>query len=159
MSLKLAAILAEAPKKKRDREQILALFPDIVYDDGRTKECYKDECDISKIMARFQVTGTISHVNQYQGVYADFSDYDFYAQSDKLDAGRKIFEDLPAEVRREFKQDPQAFFNFVNSDANKDDLLSKLPALAAPGDQLPKPKKASDEPTETVEKTPEESPE
>ncbi len=137
MSLKLAALVAENPKK-RSRAQILALAPKKTYDDGRTKECYKDECDISKIMARFDRTGTISHVAKFQGVYADFSDFDFHEQTRRLTQGREVFDGLPAEVRREFGQSPQKFFDFVNDPANKDDLLEKLPALAQPGDQLPR---------------------
>ncbi len=137
MSMKLAALLAGAPTKKRTREQILALLPKKDYSDGRTQQCHKDECDIEKIMARFVVNGTISHVNKYQGVYADYSEYDFAEQQKRLNEGIRVFDALPGEVRREFKQNPQAFFNFVNDPANKDDLLEKIPALAKPGTQLP----------------------
>ncbi len=121
-----------------DRIKILALAPDKVYDDGRTKQCHKDECDISKIMARFDTTGTISHINQFEGQYVDYSDYDFPEEMRKLTRGREIFDALPAEVRREFNQSPADFFAYVNDPANKDDLLEKLPDLAAPGTQLQK---------------------
>ncbi len=123
----------------KDRDRVLSLAPDIVYDDGRTKQCFKDECDISKIMARFEKTGTISHINKHEGEYADYSDYDFTESIRKLTRGREIFDDLPAEVRREFNQSPADFFAYVNDPANMDDLLEKLPELAAPGTQLPKP--------------------
>ncbi len=138
MSLKLAQLRAADKRKTLSRVQILALMPAKDYSDGRTKQCHKDECDINKIMARFEVTGTISHVNKYQGVYADFSDFDFNEQTRRLTAGREVFDALPAEVRREFGQSPAAFFDFVNDPANKDDLLEKIPALAEPGTQLPR---------------------
>ncbi len=89
-------------------------------------------------MARFEVTGTISHVNKYEGMYADFSDFDFVEQTRRLTVGREVFDALPAEVRNEFGQSPAKFFDFVNDPANKDDLLEKLPALAKPGTQLPR---------------------
>ncbi len=120
----------------KDRERILSLAPDVAYDDGRTKQSHKDETDIVKIMARFDRTGTISHVSKHEGSYADFSDFNYHEQLRKLTKGREIFDELPAELRREFNQSPAAFFEFVNDPANKDDLLQKLPALAAPGDQL-----------------------
>jgi len=120
----------------KNREKILALAPDPVYDDGRTKQSHKDETDIVKIMARFQKTGTISHLAKYEAAYADYSDYEYHAELNKLTRGREIFDALPAEVRREFSQSPAAFFEFVNDPANKDDLLIKLPALAAPGNQI-----------------------
>ncbi len=140
MSLLLRNLVSTDKRKNITREQILALRPAKLYEDGRTLQCHKDECDISKIMARFQVNGTISHVNKYEGVYADFSDFDFSEQTQMLTKGREIFDALPSEVRDEFRQDPQAFFNFVNDPANAEDLLEKLPALAAPGDQLPQKK-------------------
>ncbi len=136
MSLKLAKILADNPKVKT-REELLALIPARVYDDGRTKLCHQDECDINKIMARFEKTQTISHLSKYEGVYADFSDFDFHEQTRKLTRGREIFDDLSAELRQEFGQNPARFFAYVNDPANAGELRTKLQGLAMPGRQLP----------------------
>ncbi len=106
------------------------------YTDGRTKQAFKDECDIQKIMARADKAGTISHLQKFKGVYADFSDVDFFEMTQKLTKGREIFDELPAELRQEFGQSPAKFFAYVNDPANKQDLRSKLPGLAAPGRQL-----------------------
>lgn len=131
------ALLREASKEKNlTREQVLALMPPLLYPDGRTKQAFKDETDIQKIMARADIAGTISHLQKYEGVYADYSDFDFHEQTERLTQGRMIFDDLPAEVRKEFGQDPQAFFNYVNDPANADDLAKKLPDLARPGKQM-----------------------
>ncbi len=141
MSTKIANALAGLPPGKQKnitRAGLLALIPDKIYGESRTEQCHKDTCDIQKIMARFDKTGTISHINKYEAVYADFSDFDFREQTTRLTAGREIFDALPAEIRDEFRQSPQAFFDFVNDPANKDDLLEKLPALAKPGTQLPR---------------------
>lgn len=108
------------------------------YPDGRTKQSYKDECDINKIMARAEKGGTISHLAKYEAVYGDFSDFDFQEQTQKLTRGREIFDDLPAELRQEFGQSPAKFFEYVNDPANAGDLRRKLPPLSAPGRQLPK---------------------
>ncbi len=105
------------------------------YRDGRTKQAFKDECDIEKIMARAEKAGTISHLEKFEGVYADFSDFDFFTQTQKLTRGREIFDELPAELRREFDQSPAKFFEFVNDPSNVAELRKKLPALAAPGTQ------------------------
>ncbi len=137
MSLIIRELHAADPKK-RDRSQLIELRPPIEYEDGRTKQCHRDECDISKIMSSFDVTGTISHLQKYEGVYADFSDFDFHHQSNMLAKGASIFADLPAELRQEFGQSPEAFFRYVNNPENHDDLRKKLPALAKPGQQLPR---------------------
>ncbi len=106
------------------------------YTDGRTKQSFRDECDIEKIMCRAAKSGTISHLAKFEGIYADFSDFDFQEHMNKLNRGREVFDALPAEVRREFGQSPQAFFDYVNDPANLKDLAKKLPMLAAPGTQL-----------------------
>ncbi len=106
------------------------------YNDGRTKQCFKNECDIKKIMARADKAGTISHLEKYQGVYADYSDVDFQEITQKLTRGREIFDELPGELRAEFGQSPAAFFKYVNDPANAGDLRKKLPGLAEPGRQI-----------------------
>ncbi len=136
MSLTIANLIKPgAPEKSR--AQLLELVKPLVYDDGRTKQCHRDECDIEKIMARFSETGTISHLQKFEGVYADFSDFDFQDQQQKLSRGREIFDALPAELRQEFGQSPAAFFRYVNDPRNVADLRKKLPGLAQPGRQLP----------------------
>ncbi len=106
------------------------------YLDGRTKQSYRDECDIQKIMARAEKTGTISHLEKFEGVYGDFSDFDFFEQTQKLTRGREIFDELPGELRKEFAQSPAKFFAYVNDPANAEDLRKKLTGAAAAGRQI-----------------------
>ncbi len=106
------------------------------YGPGRTKQSYKNETDINKIMARADKAGTISHLQKFEGVYGDFSDTDFHGMTQKLTQGREIFDELPAELRQEFGQSPAAFFAYVNDPKNVDNLREKLPSLAAPGKQV-----------------------
>lgn len=106
-----------------------------VYLDGRTKQSFKDECDINKLLVRAQKSGTLSHLQKYEKRYGDFADYDFMENTLKMTEGRQIFDALPSELRREFNQSPAAFFEFVNDPENKDLIAKKLPALAEPGRQ------------------------
>lgn len=106
------------------------------YKDGRTKQAFKNETDIQIIMARADKAGTISHLQKFEGIYADYSDFDFHEQTERLTQGRMVFDELPAEVRKEFGQSPQAFFEYVNDPANIDKLAEKLPHLAKPGKQM-----------------------
>jgi len=108
------------------------------YKDGRTKQAFKDETDINKLIQRAEKTGTISHLNKHEARYGDFANFDFFEAQVQLAAGGEIFADLPAEIRSEFNQSPAQFFNYVNDPANKDRLEKLLPDLAAPGRQLPR---------------------
>ncbi len=106
------------------------------YRDGRTKQSFKDETDINRIIQRAEKSGTISHLTKYKGVYADFADFDYFENLQKLTRGREIFDDLSAELRNEFMGSPSKFFDYVNDPANVGRLEILLPDLAEPGKQL-----------------------
>lgn len=105
------------------------------YKDGRTKQAFRDETDINKILQRAQKTGTISHLNKHEAVYGDFANYDFLYNNIQMTRGRQIFDELPSELRSEFDNSPADFFKYVNNPENKDRLGELLPALAEPGRQ------------------------
>ncbi|AXL15327.1 internal scaffolding protein [Microviridae sp.] len=134
MSMQLRELAVEA--KPKNRREVLALLPKKKYDDGLTKQSFKDETNINKILQRAQKGGTLSHLNQYEGIYADFSDYDFWEHRQKLAVGDQVFNKLPSELRKEFGNDPAKFFAFVNDPANQGKLAELLPDLAKPGKQM-----------------------
>lgn len=105
------------------------------YSDGRTKQAFKDECDINRLLSRAQRTGALSHLEQFGGVYGDFSDFDFHEAQNQLAKAREIFDALPSEIRREFANDPGQFFEFANRDENVGKLQELFPELAEPGTQ------------------------
>ncbi len=107
------------------------------YSDGRTKQAFKDSTDINKLLMRAQQGETISHLAKHGAIYGDFTDIDdLLTGMTRLERGNQIFAQLPGEVRCEFDQSPQKFFNFVNNPQNSERLEELLPALAAPGNQF-----------------------
>lgn len=100
-----------------------------------TKQSFRDSTDINKILAKAQVTGTVSHITKHQGEYGDFAEFDFLQAQINIARGREIFDALPSEIRTEFNQSPSEFFEFVNDPENRDRLEEVLPALAEPGRQ------------------------
>lgn len=127
---------------------------------GRTKQSFKDDCDINFILKKAQTVGSLSHLEKYGAVYGDFSEAptDLLEAHQQLDAGKRIFQELPSEIRREFKNNAFDFFKFVNDPENKDDLANILPALAKPGSYFPDVGHKNIQPNEpqvTPENTPE----
>lgn len=106
------------------------------YNDGRTKQAFKKETDINRLLARAQKAGTLSHLQKHGAFYADFADFDFDDAHFAMARAKSIFEELPSEIRKEFNQSPKEFFTFVNDPANVNDLARVLPGLAAPGRQV-----------------------
>ncbi len=130
---------------------------------GRTKQSQKDECDINKLLERSARTGALSHLDTFGAQYGDFLGYDFEAHVNTIAEGQTIFEHLPAEVKREFAQSPQRFFEYVTDPENKDRLPELLPEIANRGDLLvtlaqPAPEPAA-EPAPEPEPSPDPEPE
>lgn len=105
--------------------------------DNLTKQAFKEDCDINKMLARHAKAGTLHTIQRDAGQYADFSNLNFEETALRLAAGRTLFEELPSEIQREFDWSPTKFFSFANDPENDGRLAELLPGLAAPGNQLP----------------------
>lgn len=92
----------------------------------------KDECDINFIMAKYQKTGLIEHVNNVQGRYGDFVSSDNYldAMNAVLDA-KAAFATLPSSLRSRFANDPAKFLEYVHDESNRDEMI-KLGLIEVP---------------------------
>lgn len=110
------------------------------YSDGRTKQSFKDSTDVNKIIRRAQKAGSLAHVQKYpEAVYGEFTGVDLLGAYQQVNRAQQIFDDLPSEVRREFRNDALAFAGFASDPANAGKLQELLPAIAAPGDYFPNP--------------------
>lgn len=101
--------------------------------EGRTKQSFKDECDVNKIMARFTRTGVLDFASKFSPRYEDVTGADFQSAMDTVARANSMFQELPAELRRRFKNDPVVFLDFVDDPANADKAreLGLLPPLEA----------------------------
>lgn len=109
-----------------------------------TRQEWADECDINMLMERYEKSGVISHVNQRTPQYLDLGDVpDLQTAHHIIQNATAEFMALPANVRREFDNDPMKFIKFADDPANIDRMRDL--GLAAP---LPKaePAPASDAP-------------
>lgn len=106
-----------------------------------TRQDAADECDVNKIMERFQATGYLPNVPG-DPFYYDFTTL----PTDMMDAmsimGRatEAFMTLPATVRKQFDNDPAQFVNFASDEANLDQM--RVWGLAPPSEKAPEPQPA-----------------
>lgn len=133
--------IAELAQGGETREELLALIEPIEYTDGRTKQAFKDQCDINKMLAKAQQAGSISHLLKYpEAVYGEFDgEFSLLDAQERISRANEIFADLPSEVRNEFNNNPLAFVQFAGDPANNDKLDKLLPAIAEPGSYFPNP--------------------
>ena len=83
-------------------------------------------CDINNIMKRFEQTGLIDHVNQFQGDYGDFTGTPTFEEAlQRVVAAQQMFEQLPAALRAEFANDPALFIDYVSDPENEADMRER----------------------------------
>lgn len=73
----------------------------------RTKQSFKDECDINKIVNRFRKTGQLTHVTGGEPIYGDFSkSVELQEAIERVEAAWTGFMNLDAHIRKAADNDP-----------------------------------------------------
>lgn len=114
---------------------IFSPVDDIVSDAGGkslTKQSCKDECDVNMILAKFQKTGALTHVNERQKEYGEHTGIDFKEAIDLVMEAQELFDDLPSKVRTHFDNDPAQFLDYVNDPDNVKDVESGFKSIVSP---------------------------
>lgn len=108
-------------RKTFDRER----YPFYTTGVSATHQAHKDECDVNRIMAKWQKTGVLEHRNTYQGNYGDFTNLpmDYQESLNAVIAAEEMFSSLPGKVRKRFGNDPANFLEFVQDPSNRDEMI------------------------------------
>lgn len=100
---------------------------------GRTKQSFRDECDINQIVGRFMRTGILDHVRQDVGAYRDVTGADYHHAMNLVAGANSMFFGLPSEIRSRFENNPQEFLEFMENPANAPEAV-KMGLLEAQED-------------------------
>lgn len=91
---------------------------------SRTKQSFKDECNINTILHKYQKTGLVDHVAKHAGRYDDLgSSADYHTALNTVLAARESFESLTSSIRSKFFNDPASFLEFVQNPDNHAELV------------------------------------
>lgn len=92
-------------------------------EEGRTQQAFKEDADINVIVRRFGLTGQLPE-NVRVPVSGDFTGItDFQSAMQAVVAAQAAFNELPAEVRARFRNDPQELMAFMEDDANREEAI------------------------------------
>lgn len=117
------------------------------------KQSFGDECNINKIMSRYEKDGLVEHINQYQGQYADLpSGQDYQYALNAVIAAKDAFQSLPAKIRTKFDNNPELFLAFVDNPDNKAEMIALGLGPQPEPIQDDKAPQASPEPSEEPDK-------
>lgn len=96
-------------------------------DEPRTKQSFKDQCDINKIVARFTKDNGVdlSYAKGFppNGNYGDFSDIgDLRTMYERIAIAEESFLQLPAKIRKKFNNQPINFMEFASNEENLEEM-------------------------------------
>lgn len=93
----------------------------------RTQQQFKDECDINNILRSYDETGTINHRNPRPGIFTEFNELpvqDFQEAMNIVAYANSAFNDLPANIRSRFSNDPSQLVEFCNNPQNLEEAIT-----------------------------------
>ena len=92
--------------------------------ESKTKQSFKDECDINRIMARYQATGLLDFTQKREARYADVSGLDYQEAANLVAGAQSMFNDLPSTLRERFSNDPAQLLAFLDDQANLQEAIA-----------------------------------
>lgn len=113
-------------------------MPMIFTERSRTKQEFKDECDINMIMKRYKATGLFPQFPGQEPRYvSNIGMPDYQEALNIVRTAEAEFASVNSEIRKRFDNDPAKFLAFINDPQNADELV-KL-GLREPPPAAPKP--------------------
>lgn len=91
--------------------------------ESMTKQNHKDECDINKIISKFNRTGQLPAMIKAKPEYGDFADpVSYHEACNMVIKAKEQFDSLPSAVRGRFQNDPEKFLAFATNAANAEEM-------------------------------------
>lgn len=121
-----------------------------------TKQSFKDEVNINKIIKKYNKTQILQMAENFEGQYGEFDSKDFADAMNVVAKANTLFEQVPSEIRAKFRNDPGAFIDYATDEKNRDQLVSWGLAVHIPTKSAEPPRKvenavAKEETAEKIE--------
>lgn len=91
--------------------------------ESKTKQSFKQECDINTILGNYRTQGFTNHINLNRPVYGDFAgEADYLEAMTSIIRANEVFDALPARIRARVENDPAKLIAFVADPDNEAEL-------------------------------------
>lgn len=135
-------------KFRRWGDVVKSVGVDFTGDPGLTKQAHKDECDIDKIVNKYERTGVVTHLSRSRAEYGFATSLDLSEAIQILDKATEMFEELPSQLRAEFNNDPGKLLDFIQNPENEERAIEI--GLIERVEPAPAPEPPSETPSEAV---------
>lgn len=95
---------------------------DCTGDEVLVEQHHKQETDINLIVRKYQRTGMLEHTRNSMGEFLHLNSVDFHDAMNVIAEANSAFEELSADIRRKFKNDPSNYLDFVSDPKNIDEM-------------------------------------
>ncbi len=88
-----------------------------------TEQSHLDQCDVNKIIRKYDRDGIITHVSRFEAKFGDMTGMDFKTMSDKIANAQSMFNELPVEIRNRFDNNPENLLTFMEDPENREEAI------------------------------------
>jgi len=89
-----------------------------------TEQAHKEQCDVNKIITKYDKHGVIQHVSNFEAQYGDVSGVEFKKAQDQVIYAQKLFDQLPSYLRKRFENSPQKLLSFMDNPDNREEAIN-----------------------------------
>lgn len=113
--------------------------------ESMVQQSQKDDTDINQIMAKYQKTGVLTHIQPGPSQFGEATGNDYLDAMMLIAEAKSKFNELPSSAREFFKNDPARFLDYCQDlDEDKIDKLAEF-GMAKPTERVA----TTNEPVET----------
>lgn len=89
-----------------------------------TEQAHKNETDMNYILRDYAKTGFLKHAQKHEGRYDDVTVTDFQDALLTVNNTQNMFNQLPAQIRDRFANNPAQFLEYVSNPANENEMAT-----------------------------------
>ena len=102
-----------------------------------TKQSHAKQLDVNTIIKKYNQTGVLQKMTDFEGQYGEFDEFDLATAIEKVQSANELFMEIPSQIRGQFENNPGKFIEFATDQANLQQMRDWGLAEPERGPQVP----------------------